>query len=106
MTGSTLPIDPRSAPGELAATGRADVGAPFDATSDDVPRVGLDHLDTLWFQVTGTIAGAEFALDLWLLESPATPSFTYQGTLIEGRLQGTFYFSGDQSSARLTMTRS
>lgn len=41
MSGTALPIDPSAGDGRAAGV--------------DAPYVGLDHLDTLWFQVTGTI---------------------------------------------------
>ncbi len=50
MVGSALPINPK--PGSPAPPGPPDPG---DAVSGDAAYVQLDHLDTLWFQVTGTI---------------------------------------------------
>ncbi|WP_423926302.1 radical SAM protein [Candidatus Palauibacter sp.] len=52
MSGSALPIDPeRSADRSLRIHPSSNGAAP----STEAPLVRLDHLDTLWFQVSGTI---------------------------------------------------
>ena len=54
MTGTALPIDPR--PGDGAPRGDSDSAAKLSERSQtNTSYVALDHLDTLWFQVTGTI---------------------------------------------------
>ena len=56
-------------------------------------------------RITGTVAGDGFALELWLSDDMESPSFTYNGALVEGQLFGTFFTRGGLTSATLIMDR-